>query len=69
MKTVTSDWTSGDYYGSGEASADFLTKILTPGLPAGAIPKVLAGFLYKFVGDNNLAVVEKCFSEGKNIEI
>jgi len=68
MKTVTKDWKAGDFFGSGEASADFLTKILTPGLPANAVPKIISGFMYKFVGDNNLAAVEKCFSGGKGIE-
>ena len=38
FKDIQSDWLSGDYFGAGEVSADFLTKVLTPGMPASAIP-------------------------------
>lgn len=65
MKLVKSDWDSEDYWGSGVASADFLTKMLTPGLPASAVPKFLAGFVYKFVGDNHLAEIEGCVTGGE----
>jgi hypothetical protein len=34
---IKSDWDSEDFYGAGEVSADFLTKVLTPGLPASSI--------------------------------
>lgn len=49
-------------------SADFLTTILTPGLPAAAIPQFAAGLVYEFIGVNNLEAFEGCWSGGKQIE-
>lgn len=35
---------------------------------ASSIPKFVAGFVYKFVGDNNLAAIEGCWTQGSTIE-
>jgi len=65
MKAIANDWNTEDYFHSGVASADFVTKLLTAGLPTGAVAEFVAGFLYRFVGDNNLTEVKECWTGGE----
>jgi len=68
VNAVSADWTAGEYFKSGEASADFLTKLLTPGLPASIIPQFISGFLVEFVKAENLNNLEACYAGTKPLE-
>jgi len=67
MKLIKSDWDSEDYWGSGVATSDFLTKVLTKGMPTKAVPDFIAGFMFKFVGVNNLDYISGCVNGGEDI--
>lgn len=60
---------SEDFFGSGEVTADFLTKVLTPGIPASSIARILEGFLYGFVKAENLHGIEGCVHNGRGMEV
>lgn len=64
MKAISADWKNGDYFMSGEDTGDFLSKIFTPGMPVKAVPEFIGGFMYKFVGDNNMEQIEGCAKNG-----
>lgn len=67
MKLIVSDWHSEDYWGSGVATSDFLTQVLTKGMPVKAVPEFIAGFMYKFAGENNLDAITGCWNGGHDI--
>ena len=67
MAGVKSDWDAQNYYGAGVYSGNFLTALLTPGMPLGAIPKFFEGFVPQFVKDENLVGIEGCYTGGKDV--
>jgi hypothetical protein len=64
---ISSDWKSEDFFGSGEVTADFLTKVLTEGMPVSSVAHVIEGFLYGFVQAENLHGIEGCVKNGEGM--
>lgn len=77
------DWSAKNYFTAGVDMADAFTILVGPmnksyldakfspkevTFSASSIPKFVAGFIYKFVGDNNLSAIEGCWTQGSTIE-
>ena len=67
MSDMDAAWTGGDFYRSGQATADFLKQMLHTTIPAATVTHFIAGFLYKFVGDNHLEHIENCVKDTKTV--
>jgi len=64
---IAADWKSEDFFGSGNVTADFLTKALTAGIPASAVAHIAEGFLYGFIKAENLHGIEGCVKNGEGM--
>jgi len=81
IASEVSDWAAKSYFTAGVDMAAAFTTLVGPinesyldakfapqvTFNASSIPKFVAGFVYKFVGDNNLAAIEGCWTQGSTI--
>jgi hypothetical protein len=63
MTNMDAAWTRADFYASGQSTASFAKYMLEPTPPAADVSHFLAGFMYKFVGDNHLEHIQNCWTD------